>query len=236
MNPDISTALAAMDKVEISRLEYPGAGAMDQGSCRFLAAFIRATGARRILEFGSGFTTLVIARELAAVPEHYLLSIDDSPQFSAAAREAVENSSCGAGTEFRTVPLRPRFYGPRLLLSYDLPRGLLSALGPFDIVLVDPPHTAYGREAVFYDVFDAVAPGGYVIFDDANADGAWHNSSRSWDAAYGDAIKPTLLEGIGDGLEVVEKFEDAAPAPLPLAESLRVSAATLSTYLKLLKG
>jgi predicted O-methyltransferase YrrM len=236
MNPDISAALAAMDKVEISRLEYPGGGAMNEGSCRFLGAFARAIGARRVLEFGSGFTTLLLARELVpAGPEGYLLSIDDSPSDSAAARESVESSECPTKVEFRVAPLRPRLYGPRLLLSYDLPRGLLEALGPFDLALVDPPHIEYGREAVFYDVFDAVRPGGYIIFDDANADGAWKNSSRSWDAAYGGAIEPVLLEGIGDGLEVVEKIDDDVPARPPFWPSLEVSARTIKDYLRLLR-
>ena len=208
MNPDIAAALAEMDKINVSRLEHPGSWALDPSSCRFLAAFIRATGARRVLEFGSGFSTLMMAREIGALEDNFLLSIDSSPYYSGLAKEALENSEAQAKVEFRVAPLRPKFYGLRL-------------------VLIDAPHHDYGREAVFYDAFPAVAPGGYLILDDANREGMEKAYVDSWDMAYGDAIQPNLLEGIGNGLNVIEKFDDEYRAPLPLADSLLTSLKTL---------
>ncbi len=79
MNPYIASAVAEMDKVAVSRLEHPGSWALDPASCRFLAGFVRALGARRIIEFGSGFSTLTMAREISSREDNYLLSIDDSP-------------------------------------------------------------------------------------------------------------------------------------------------------------
>lgn len=211
MNPYIAEAVAAMDKVPVSRLEHPGSWAMDPASCRFLAGFVRALGAKRIIEFGSGFSTLMMAREIAPLENNYLLSIDDSPHYSALAKEALDNSGCQSKVEFRVAPLRPRLYGPRLLLSYRLPKGLLEALGPFDLALIDAPHCDYGRESVFYDVFKALAPGGYLILDDANREDTERAYVRTWQAAYGDAIDPILLEGIGNGLGVIEKLSDVKP-------------------------
>ena len=227
MNPDIAAALAEMDKINVSKLEYPGSWALAPSSCRFLAAFIRATGARRVLEFGSGFSSLMMAREIGALEDNFLLSIDSSPYYSGLAKEALENSEAQAKVEFRVAPLRPKFYGMRLLLTYGLPKGLLEAMGPFDLVLIDAPHHDYGREAVFYDAFPAVAPGGYLILDDANREGMEKNYVRNWDAAYGDAIQPYLLEGIGNGLSVIEKFDDEERAALPFADSLLTSFKTL---------
>jgi predicted O-methyltransferase YrrM len=200
-----------MDKVPVSRLEHPGDTALDPASCRFLAAFTQALGAKRVLEFGSGFSTLMMAREIAQQEGNYLLSIDDSPHYSALAKEAFETSGCQARVEFRVAPLRPRLYGPRLLLSYSLPKGLLEALGPFDLVLIDAPHHGYGRESVLYDVFPAVVPGGYIVLDDANRENMERKYVRAWQAAYGDALDPVLLEGIGNGLGVMEKLSDARP-------------------------
>lgn len=211
MNPYIASAVGEMDKVNISKLEYPGSGAMDPSSCRFLAAFTRALGAKRILEFGSGFSTLMMAREIEAAEGNYLLSIDDSPAYSAKAKAAYETSGCQSRVEFRVAPLRPRFYGPKLLLSYDLPEGLIEALGPFDLVLIDGPYHDYGRESVLYDAFAAVAPGGYIILDDANRDDKEKNYLRAWKSALGDVIDPVLLEGIGNGLSVIEKISDGKP-------------------------
>lgn len=233
MNPYIAAAVAGMDKVSVSKFEYPGEWAMDPTSCRFLAAFTRALGARRVLEFGSGFSTLMMAREISVQEGNYLLSVDDSPRYTAQAREAFENSECPAKVEFRTAPLRPRFYGPRLLLSYDLPAGLLEALGPFDMVLIDAPHQDYGRESVLYDAFRAVLPGGYLIMDDANSAGVEKEYVRAWTAAYGGALDPVLLEGIGNGLCVIEKLEEGAPA-YPLSGALKASVKTARNFARLL--
>ncbi|HNW43233.1 MAG TPA: class I SAM-dependent methyltransferase [Elusimicrobiales bacterium] len=228
MNPYIAAALAEMDKVQVSRLEHPGAGALDPASCRFLAAFIQATGARKIVEFGSGFSSLMIAREIAGLEGNSLLSIDNSPRLSAAAKESFENSGAQAKAQFRVAPLKLKWYGLSLLLSYSLPRGLLEALGPFDLALIDaPPHHTYASEAAFYDVFPAIAPGGYILLGEANQAGEKNVEGRGWLDAYGDAARPILLEGIGNGIYVVEKFEEARRARRSVADSFLTSCNTL---------
>lgn len=211
MKPYIASAIAEMDRVTVSRLEHPGSWALDPASCRFLASFVRALGASRIIEFGSGFSTLIMAREIASREGNYLLSIDDSPHYSALAKKAFDTSDCQARVEFRVAPLRPKIYGSRLLLSYSLPKGLLEALGPFDLALIDAPQHDFGRESVFYDVFSAVAPGGYIILDDANRTDMEKAYVRAWQAAYDGTIDSTLLEGIGNGLNVIEKISSAKP-------------------------
>lgn len=233
MNPYIAAAVAEMDKVNVSKLEHPGPWAMDPASCRFLAGFVRALGARRIIEFGSGFSTLMMAREIAPAQDNYLLSIDDSPHYSRLAKEALDNSGCQAKVQFRVAPLRPKFYGLRLLLSYGLPEGLLDAMGPFDLALIDTPHNDYARESAFYDVFRSVAPGGYIIMDDANRGNLEKGYGSLWQSAYGDALDPILLEGIGNGLNVIEKLADASPR-YPLKGAAASSLKTLRNYCRLL--
>ena len=55
------------------------------------------------------------------------------------------------------------------------------------------------------------SPGGYLVLDDANREGMEKEYVEVWQAAYGDAIDPILLEGIGNGLWVIEKLDDCAP-------------------------
>ncbi len=233
MNPYIAAAVAAMDKVNVSKLEHPGSWALDPASCRFLAAFTRALGARKVLEFGSGFSTLMMARELSGREGNYILSVDNSPRYTELAREALDSSECTARVEFRTAPLTLRFYGPRLLLSYDLPRGLLEALGPFDLVLIDAPQKDYGRESVFYDAFAALAPGGYMVLDDAGRQDMERDYVAEWRKAYGEAIDPIMLDGIGNGLCVIEKLEEARPR-FGRAGSLAVALKTVRDYFRYL--
>lgn len=234
MNQYVAAAVAAMDKVPLSRLEHPGEElAMDPAACRFVAAFTRALDAKRVLEFGSGFSTLMLARELAGAEDNYLLSIDDSRRFSEQAREAVETSECKAKVEFRVASLRPRFYGPRLLLSYSLPKGLLEAMGPFDLVLIDTPHHETGREAIFYDAFNALMPGGYLVMDDGNLECTEKVCLRNWLSAFGDSIEPIRLDGIGQGLTVIEKLDDVRPR-YPVRGALGASLRTLAGLARLL--
>ncbi|OGR80198.1 MAG: hypothetical protein A2X32_06035 [Elusimicrobia bacterium GWC2_64_44] len=232
MNPYIAAAVAEMDKINVSRMEHPGPWALDPASCRFVAAFARALKVRRALEFGSGFSTLVLARETAAQEDNYLLSIDSSPRYSTMAREAVETSGCPAKVEFRVAPLRPRFYGPRLLLTPALPKGLLGALGPFDLALIDAPHEGWDPEAALYDIFPAMAVGGYAVVDDANLPGREAHWD-AWRAALGEAADFIHLEGIGNGLLVIEKLEDDPPR-YPFKGALGAAGRALRDYARLL--
>lgn len=233
MNPYIASAVAEMDKVQVSRLEHPGSWALDPSSCRFLAAFVRALGAKRILEFGSGFSSLMMAREIAGQEGNYLLSIDDSPHYSRLAKDAFDSAGCSAKVEFRVAPLKPKFYGPRLLMAYDLPKGLLEAMGPFDLVLIDAPHADYGRESVFYDAFPAMGLNSYLVLDDANRPDTERAYVRAWQAAYGDAVDPVLLEGIGNGLGVIEKLSEKRPAH-PFGGAFAASLKSLRNYARFL--
>ena len=224
MNPYIAAALAEMHRVTVSDLEHPGDTALLPSSCRFLYSFISAFQARNVLEFGSGFSSLMIARAISQFEGGRLISIDDSETDSLSAKAEFENSGENVKAVFRTAPLRPRLYGPRLLLSYSLPKGLLGALGPFDLIFIDPPHKGKGRESVLYDVFPSLSTAGYVIIDDAN--GANAELMRIWDEAYGDAIKPVVLEGIGNGLGVIEKLADTEPF-IPARNFLSCAADTI---------
>lgn len=225
MNNDISAALAEMDKVPVSRLEHPGEGSLDPASCRFLAAFIRATASKRVLEFGSGFSSLMIGREIETGGDNFLFSVDDSPELSSLAKENLENSGVRARSEFRLAPLRPGFYGARLLMRYGLPKGLLGALGPFDLALIDaPPYNDCICEAAFREAFPVVEPGGFIIIGEANRSA---EAIRRWLRCYGDAAEAVLLEGIGEGLMVVEKFDDAEPAGCGMLDSLCTTLRTL---------
>lgn len=228
MNPYIAAAVAEMDKVAVSRLEHPGSWAMDPASCRFVAAFARALEAQRVVEFGSGFSTLMLAREIEQKEGNYLLSVDDSPRYSTMASEALETSACKAKVEFRVAPLRPKLYGPRLLLSYALPKGLVGAMGPFDLALIDAPHDGWDPEAVLYDVFPAIELGGYALLDDANAPRR-AATMEAWRSAFGEAADFIHLEGIGNGLLAVEKLSDDGPR-YPYRGALRASAKTLSDF------
>lgn len=233
MNPYIAAAVAEMDKVNISRLEHPGSWALDPCSCRFVAAFARALKARRAVEFGSGFSTLMLARETAAQEDNFLLSVDYSRRYSSLAREALETSDCKAKVDFRVTTLRPRLYGPRLLLSHVLPVGLLGALGPFDLALIDAPHDGWDPEAALYDVFPAMDVGGYVIVDDANLPGREAHCA-AWSDALGESADFIHLEGIGNGLLVVEKLSDDPPR-YPFKGAARASLGALRDFFRIAK-
>ncbi len=137
------------------------------------------------------------------------MSVDDRAGRSVETRTAFENSGERVDAVFRSAPLKPAFYGPRLLLAHDLPRGLLGALGPFDVVFMDPPQHGAARESLLYDAFPALVKRGYAIVDDANGVNA--PVIEQWKRAYGEAVNAVVLEGIGNGLGVIEKLAEAEP-------------------------
>lgn len=222
----VEGALSSMSGIELPG--KPSSWALHPDSCRFLASFVRVAGSRRVLEFGSGFSTLIFGRELSSFDGGSILSVDDSRRYSAAAEEAFRAAGSGTRAEFLVSPLRPRFYGPRLLLGYSLPRYFRSR-GPFDLALIDAPHHDYGRESVFYDAFGALAVGGYAILDDANREDMEKAYVRVWRKVYGPSINTVHLEKIGNGLCVIQKVRDSAPV-YPFAGSAAAAMRTARNF------
>ena len=193
---------------DISKFSHPGGWALHADSCKFLGTLIRKYHLKNILEFGSGFSSIIMAHEIKHSADHLLVSIDDSQYYSQLAQHSLAKHDLKANTKFYTLPIRPRIYHKKILLFYASPQRFWSNFSKFDLVLIDGPHHDFGREASFYEAFYRLKIGGIAVIDDSNRRSMEMVYAKKWQQIFGNAIRMTLLKDIGLGLNVITKLQD----------------------------
>ena len=193
---------------DIAEFHHPAGWALHVDSCKFLATLIRKYHLKNVLEFGSGFSSLMIANEIKHSTDHRLVSIDNSQYYSQIAQQYLAKNNIKANIEFYTLPIRPRIYHKKILLFYAIPQGFWSNFDRFDLVLIDGPHHDFGREAGFYEAFYRLKIGGIAVIDDSNRRSMEMVYAKKWQQIFGNAIRMTLLKDIGLGLNVITKLQD----------------------------
>jgi predicted O-methyltransferase YrrM len=131
---------------------------------------------RLVVEFGSGLSTLVLARALALhVPGARLLSFDHEAGFAEITRRRL--AALGLSADVRHAPLASAAVHGTPGEWYDhgqLPQGI-------DLLLIDGP-PAWLREgaraAAGPAAFPQLAPGGVVLLDDADRPGERANAAQ----------------------------------------------------------
>ncbi|QAY76254.1 class I SAM-dependent methyltransferase [Sphingosinicella sp. BN140058] len=153
----------------LHRLDLPadalpnlGSWKADAGLLTLIVDHILANRPRLVVEFGTGASTLVIARALQKAGGGRLISFEQHADFVDATRRWL--SDHGLEADLRAVPLRP---------SPDGWPGLWYAHGPLphdiDMMLIDgPPWTIHPlTRGAAASLFDHIAPGGTLFLDDA---------------------------------------------------------------------
>lgn len=142
---------------------------------------VEARRPRLVVEFGSGLSTLVLARALALhVPEARLVSFDHDVGFAGITRRRL--AALGLAAEVRHAPLADASALGVEGQWYDhgpLPQGI-------ELLLIDGPPAWLNegaRAAAGPAAFPHLAPGGVVLLDDADRPGERANA-RAWAAAF----------------------------------------------------
>ena len=113
---------------------------------------------RRILEVGSGVSTVVLAR--AGVP---VVALEHDPAHAERTRALLTEHGLADAVDLRVGPLRPRLCPDgREHPWYDVELD-----GEFDFVFVDAPPLRDGRGAVLFALEDQLAPGWELWLNDA---------------------------------------------------------------------
>lgn len=180
-----------------------GGWALTEEACRFVGAFVQWWRPSRVLEFGSGFSTLVVAAELTHGKHGALDSIDNSVYWSAAAREmACER------VEFHRFPLGLRSYRGFPCVFYRIPPAFYRLRAPYDLVIVDGPHHDVGRDGALPESLVRLRTGGYVLLDDCHS-GHMQRTLAKWRTLFGPSITEAKVLDIGKGLGIIRKLADA---------------------------
>ena len=155
---------ALLDRLDLPHDALPNLGSWkaDTGLLNLLARHIAEHKPRLVVEFGTGASTLIIARALEKAGGGKLISFDQHGDFVDSTRTWL--AEYGLEADLRAVPLRASPEGWRGLW-YD--HGRLPA--DIDLMLVDgPPWTIHPlTRGAAASLFDNIAPGGTIMLDDA---------------------------------------------------------------------
>jgi predicted O-methyltransferase YrrM len=159
-----------------------------------------------VLEFGSGFSSLVIAQELENQGSGKLISLDNSVYWSNKLKNYMP-SRIEERITLYVFRLTARIYYKKPLIFYDIPKKFYRNYPQFDFVLVDAPHQDVGREAAMYESFKRVRKGGIFFVDDSNS-GHMQTTVEKWKRAFGDLISISNFRGVGNGISIILKNDE----------------------------
>ncbi len=203
----LAEALRRQADVDLGQVEFPlqtNAWTLDRLTLRFLVSLLRVLRPKRILEFGSGLSTRVLAWACAdAGLGAELVSIDHDPHFVRSTRGNLSRhrNKCAVSLYHAPLVLRPCL--DRLLPMYDLQPGLVRATFQADLVLIDgPPLALGGRAGTLFQAMDLVRAGAVILLDDA-ARQAERQALALWRETFGEAIESFDLEGFPKGLSAI---------------------------------
>ncbi|MBI3090355.1 MAG: class I SAM-dependent methyltransferase [Candidatus Tectomicrobia bacterium] len=216
-----------------------GGWRLQRDTCQFLGRYCEEVRPKRVLEFGSGVSTRILAHEAARGHVQQVWSIDHLPDFPGHPRFGLAAQGLQQFVQFVTCPIRLRYVAGKVFQHYALSRAFLKQLGRLDLVLIDgPPYFFNSREPALYLLFEHLAPGSLVLLDDANRRQREQRYLRNWQAYFGPAVETLLLlDEFKKGLALTWRTE-AAPWPrrFPPRERLAESWLSLHKEFQRLRG
>ena len=131
-----------------------------------LAEHLEQTGAKRILEIGSGFSTVILAAYAARHEDVRVVSLEHSKRYEERTRQGLKRLGLASDrVDLKLANLREhKFPNGERHLWYDLRNARVDE--KFDFVFVDGPPKRQGRWGVFFGLADHLSPGWEMWVDD----------------------------------------------------------------------
>jgi predicted O-methyltransferase YrrM len=184
-----------------------------------LAGLIVTRRCNRILEFGAGISSLVMATALAHNGGGSLTSVEQMPEWCS---EIWHSSVCALPTIDATMvraSIRATVNRWGAYFRYDLPPQVLAAGAPFDLVFVDAPQGCYGRDGTLHWCHTQLADGALIVLDDANRERERRTVRRWLKIHSGLRLVMSAME-TGRGLAILE-YRRSAMRRLPVNDAVR---------------
>ena len=172
---------------------------MQEAALDFLREWIGREGFGHILEFGSGASTVALAREIGPRGGR-LLSFEEDGRFAERTRELLAGCSAGEAAEVVTAPLVEMTLGGLTTRCYGFDTNLrrkIAALDP-DLVVIDGPSGAAGgsRLAIAIEIAPLLNRRTPFVMDDAFRDAELEIAGR-WRADPQIEVDGLLILGRG---------------------------------------
>lgn len=201
----LDTALGDAGAVDLSWLspeDQRDAWTLGDDALRYVARLIALVRPRRVLEFGSGVSTRVMAAACAGLDEPAtVVSLETDPVYERRTRLALAGDATDVARVELTHLVARRWYG-RNLPVYDLPVSVLQGPAP-ELVLVDgPPLPLGGREGSLFQAIHLAGEGTLVVLDDADRTSEQTALARA-EETFTAAVDVVRLTGFAKGLAVV---------------------------------
>lgn len=140
--------------------------AISPGLARIIGRVIIQGHRTRILEFGAGVSSWILAASLKRLGGGRLTSVEENPKWCESIWQEVTRttkvSSCliPAGTSL-TLNRRGLYYAYKAA-----PRSRIAERGPYDLVFVDAPWGGFGRDGALNACVEHLEPGALIVVDD----------------------------------------------------------------------
>lgn len=180
-------------------LEFKSTWSLGEEAYQSILRDLRSIGAARIVEFGSGTSTLRLSRDL---PNAELFCVESDAAYLDETRRNLEAYGGLAEVDVSLRPVAWQRYGLSWFRSYGR--------GPFpdgvDAVLIDGPpiQTRRGREACLYQVFPHCHAGTRIYLDDYRRD-AERQIVDNWLRAYPGALSHIATFDVDYQVAVLER-------------------------------
>lgn len=170
-----------------------GGWAMDATAVHALVEMILADKPRRIVELGSGSSTVWIACALQKLGGGKVISYDHLSSYRDRTAATIDRLGLTSFADVRLAELKEIDLAQGHFDWYDIDKSAID--GPIDILVVDGPPGGTGPMARFPALpvlKDMLAPGAVIIIDDANREGE-KGMIRLWQEAFVELVELDLL-------------------------------------------
>ena len=165
----VRAALVGRDDPSITRLlEGTDGWSISEAAAQSLFRLVLALQAHSVLEFGAGWSSLVLALALERLGgKRRLTSLDMTPDYCREPWRRIEElRDVDAALAISALGLTLRSEG--LSFGYGGLARTARSRGPFDFVFIDGPPNRYGRYGTLFAARPFLHPGSIVVLDDSS--------------------------------------------------------------------
>ncbi len=214
---------------------HPGSWALNEDSCKFLGTIVRTLKLKHVLEFGSGYSSSIVAFELEQKNNGFIESIDNSKYWSTQAACLASEFLLTHRIRFHVFPLCFRKHKSYASIFYKIDKHFYESKPLYDLVIVDAPHHDLARDGALYEMIDKVNVGALFFVDDSNA-GHMQGTIKRWKQSFPRSISIREFNAIGNGITIIKKEQQANDEPVfNTLRCIEIWARAIRNYMRLKK-